>query len=147
MRTASLALLVLLVLPGQAAGADDSFKVIKLEQDVRNLERQVQALMREVDQLKQQLSRAGDRRITPRSAAEPASGSSDWLEVSRWDRVRAGMSELEVIGVLGPPTSMRQEGDQRVLLYAMEIGAANFLSGSVTLQARAVVEVSKPVLR
>ena len=44
------------------------------------------------------------------------------------------MSELEVIGLLGPPTSMREEGDARVLLYALEIGASGFLGGSITLR-------------
>jgi hypothetical protein len=146
MRSAFLALLVLL---GPAAGAaDDTFKVIKLEQDVRNLERQVQVLSRQVEELKQRLSRAGDRSLAaPRSPGEPAESSDDWLDASKWDRVRPGMSELEVIGLLGPPTSMRQQGGERVLLYAMEIGSANFLTGSVQLQERAVVEVNKPVLK
>ena len=57
------------------------------------------------------------------------------------------MSELEVIGILGPPTSMRQEGEARVLLYAMEIGSAGFLGGSVELRDRAVSEVHKPALK
>ena len=57
------------------------------------------------------------------------------------------MSELEVIGVLGQPTSMRQDGDTRVLLYAMEIGSSGFLGGSVELKDRAVTAVNKPVLK
>ena len=57
------------------------------------------------------------------------------------------MSELEVIGALGPPTSMREEGGTRVLLYAMEIGASGFLGGSVKLRERAVVEVAQPTLQ
>ena len=57
------------------------------------------------------------------------------------------MSELELIGLLGPPTSMRPAEDGRVLLYAMEIGSNGFLSGSVTLKAQQVVSVEKPALR
>jgi hypothetical protein len=57
------------------------------------------------------------------------------------------MSELEVIGLLGPPTSMRTTDSGRVLLYAMEIGASGFLSGRVTLRDRVVQEVQSPVLR
>jgi hypothetical protein len=57
------------------------------------------------------------------------------------------MSELEVIGILGPPTSLRQEGDARVLLYAMEIGVTNFLGGSVEFRDQAVSEVHKPTLK
>lgn len=142
-------LLGLVLLAQPAAAADDPFRVIKLEQDVRNLERQVQGLSRQLDELKQQLTRAGERRPggqRPAAAAAPAS-SSTWLDASAWERVRAGMSELEVIGLLGPPTSMRHEGGQRLLLYAMEIGSAGFLGGSVVLQERAVAEVHKPVLK
>ncbi len=143
------ALIALLALLGQSVPAadDDTYRLMKLEQDVRNLERQVQTLTRQLDELKQQSSRAGDRSTAPRPSAAPAAASSGWLEIARWDRVRVGMSELEVIGVLGPPTSMRQDVDARVLLYAMEIGASGFLSGSVALRDRAVSEISKPVLK
>jgi hypothetical protein len=59
------------------------------------------------------------------------------------------MSELQVIETLGPPTSMRGagDGDERTLFYALEIGAGNFLSGSVQLQDRRVVQISTPVLK
>jgi hypothetical protein len=144
-------LLALLLLLSQAAPAaeDDTYRLMKLEQDVRNLERQVQTLTRQLDEQREQLSRAGDRSAAAtRASSAPAAGSSTaWLEAERWDRVRTGMSELEVIGVLGPPTSMRQEGDTRVLLYAMEIGSSGFLGGSVEFRDRAVTAVNKPMLK
>jgi hypothetical protein len=144
-------LLALLLLLGQSVlAADDvTYRLMKVEQDVRNLERQVQTLTRQVDELKQQLSRAGDRSSPAErsSSTSAATSSTAWLEAARWDRVRTGMSELEVIGVLGPPTSMRQEGDARVLLYAMEIGSTGFLGGSVEFRDRAVTAVNEPVLK
>jgi hypothetical protein len=142
-------LFVSLTLFACAVSAADDFKVIKLEQDVRNLERQVQTLSRQLDELKLQLGRARDIPVSASQATAPASadGSTAWLTVANWGRVHAGMSELEVIGLLGPPTSMRQEGDKRLLLYAMEIGSSGYLSGSVSLLERTVVEVSKPVLK
>jgi hypothetical protein len=57
------------------------------------------------------------------------------------------MSELEVITLLGPPTSLREQDGDRVLLYALEIGASGFLGGSVKLRDRAVTEVREPVLQ
>jgi hypothetical protein len=57
------------------------------------------------------------------------------------------MSELEVIGTLGPPTTMRDEGGAKVLRYEMEIGPTGFLAGSVTLRDRVVAEVRKPALQ
>ena len=144
-------LIALLALLGQSALAadDDTYRLMKLEQDVRNLERQVQTLTRQIDELKQQSERAGERSsaVTRSSTAPPAASSTAWLEAARWDRVRPGMSELEVIGILGPPTSMRQEGEARVLLYAMEIGSSGFLGGNVELRDRAVSEVHKPTLK
>jgi hypothetical protein len=147
MRTLLIALLALL--GGSALAADDAtYRLMKLEQDVRNLEREVQTLTRQLDELKQQSARAGERSSAAlRSSTTPAAMSGDWLEAARWDRVRPGMGELEVIGILGPPTSMRQEDETRVLLYAMEIGSSGFLSGSVELRERKVSEVNMPVLK
>ena len=141
-------LALLLLVQGALAADDDTYRLMKLEQDVRNLERQVQTLTRQLDDLRQQQSRAGDHTASPRSSNAPAGVSSTaWLEAGRWDRIRTGMSELEVIGVLGPPTSMREEDGARVLLYAMEIGSSGFLGGSVEFRDRAVTAVNKPVLR
>jgi hypothetical protein len=142
------ALLAALLSFSAVAAEDDTYRLMKVEQDVRNLERQVQTLTRELDDLRQQQSRAGDYNPSARSSSTPAVASSTaWLEAPRWERIRTGMSELEVIGVLGPPTSMRQDGDTRVLLYAMEIGSSGFLGGSVEFKDRAVTSINKPVLR
>ena len=144
-------LLALLLLLGQSALAadDDTYRLMKVEQDVRNLERQVQTLTRQLDEVKQQQSRAVDRSspAARSSSASAATSSTAWLEAARWDRVRTGMSELEVIGVLGQPTSLREENGARVLLYALEIGSAGFLGGSVEFRDRAVTAVNKPTLK
>lgn len=131
---------------GSTATAADDFKVIKLEQDVRNLERQVQTLSRQIDELKMQLSRSGERPSLPQLSTSVAT-SDAWLDAAKWQRVRPGMKELDVIGLLGPPASMREENGMRVLLYAMQIGSSGFLSGSVSLRDRAVVDVQAPVLK
>jgi hypothetical protein len=130
-----------------AGAAADDFKIIKLEQDVRNLERQVQGLMREVTELRSRLSRTGERPALDRASGPMQAASFEWLSAANWDRVRAGMTEFELIGLLGPPTSMRPAEEGRVLLYAMEIGSNGFLSGSVTLKGQQVVAVEKPTLK
>lgn len=149
MRYPLLALVLLLL--GQSALAQDdvTYRLMKVEQDVRNLEREVQTLNRQLDEQRQQLSHTGDRSLpVTRSSVAPAAGSTTaWLEAGRWDRVKAGMSELDVINVLGAPTSMREENGARLLLYAMEIGSSGFLGGSVEFRDRAVTAVNKPVLK
>jgi hypothetical protein len=141
------ALLVVLLSFSAVAADDDTYRLMKLEQDVRNLERQVQTLDRQLDEVRQQQSRAGGAPTARSSSAPAGTSSTAWLDATRWNRVRAGMTEIEVISVLGPPTSMRQDGDTRVLLYALEIGSSGFLGGSVEFRDRAVTAINKPVLK
>ena len=81
------------------------------------------------------------------AASPPAATSDEWIDAAKWARVKPGMSELEAITLLGPPTSMREENGARVLYYALEIGASGFLGGSVTLRDRVVSEVRTPQLQ
>jgi hypothetical protein len=136
---------MLLCVPLAATAADD-LKISQLETDVRDLQRQVQAQSQQINELRSQLSRPG---IQPRQPSPPAAVAAGgvWLDASKWQRLHPGMNELEVIGVLGPPTSMRTRDNERVLFYAMEIGSSGFLSGSVTLRDRLVLAVQIPSLR
>lgn len=137
----------LLFFTASAAGAADEQKIIRLEQDVRKLERIVQDQARQIEDLRRQLGRPDAPSVpddTPRSA-EP---SSMWLSAEGWARVHPGMSELEVLSVLGPPTQLRSGDDgSRVLLYALEIGASGFLSGTVTMKDGKVTGTQRPALR
>jgi hypothetical protein len=145
-------LMTALVLCGPVAVvAADDLRVMQLEQDVRNLRREVQLLSRQVAGLQAQPVRPADRSpSTPPTTTGSMDGglvTTTWVDASKWERLRPGMTELEVIGLLGPPTSMRAQGNERVLLYALEIGTSGFLGGSVTLRDRSVAEVQKPLLR
>jgi hypothetical protein len=139
-----LLLTALLVLAPFAATADD-LRVSQMEQDIRDLKRQVQALTRQIEDLRRQPPTAGVARGTPPSAS--SSTPTDWVDQAKWNRLRPGMSELEVLSFLGPPTTMRDENGAKVLRYALEITSGGFLSGSVTLRDRVVVEVRKPALQ
>jgi hypothetical protein len=142
-----LAMLMLAV--AQSASAADDFKVIKLEQDVRRLEQQVRDLSRQVAELRRTAGTSIDQAAASREVAAPPSSTSPlWLQAKNWQRLKNGMSELQVIDILGPPTSTRAaDADNRVLLYALEIGIGSFLSGSVELRDRRVVEIKSPVLK
>jgi hypothetical protein len=144
MRYALLACLAVFAPPLGAAVDDTRF--IKLEQDVRRLEAAVGELSRQLDLLKEQVARGAPSpgRAKPPATAAPSAG---WLSAANWNRVQAGMSELEVIDILGLPTSMRSAEGARVLLYATEIGSSGFLGGSVTLRDGRVTEVAVPVLK
>jgi hypothetical protein len=140
-----LTLVMLAALPATAADIDAG-RISFLEQEVRNLQRQVQALSNQMDALRAQPGRLAPQTSVP-ARAQPTAADPKWVDAGKWRALRPGMSELDVIAALGPPTSMREGNGARVLLYALEIGASGFLGGSVTLRERAVTEVRQPSLQ
>jgi hypothetical protein len=143
MRRPLLLLMSLIALPAFAA---EDPRVPFLEQEVRNLHRQVDALARRLDSATSRPDRLPAKPAASRSLA-PAADPASWIDAAKWRQLRPGMSELEVLAALGPPTSMRDEDGARMLLYALEIGGSGFLGGSVTLRDRVVTEVRQPVLQ
>jgi hypothetical protein len=140
----SMRLLVLLAAPALAM-ADDP-RVTRLEQDVRSLQRDVMVLSRQLDQVRLQTTRPTlDGSVPPPPVL--ALSNPGWVDAAKWKRLRPGMSELEVIGSLGPPTSTREKDGSRELFYAMEIGDSAYLAGSVVMRDHVVAEVRSPVLR
>jgi hypothetical protein len=141
-------LALMLLLPLTASAADD-IRVSFLEQEVRNLQRQVQALSRQMDDLRTRPERLGSPAAVTAAPAEfgVATNLPRWVDAALWKKLRTGMNELEVVSSLGPPTSMREEQGATVLLYALEIGSSGFLGGSVKLRDRAVVEIRQPTLQ
>lgn len=139
----------LLLATGLPCHAADDFKVIRLEQTILELERRVEDLSRQIVELQRRSVGPPARPEGPAECPAAPDCSPAWLSAANWNRVRAGMGEFEVIGLLWPPSSVRgtPDSDSRTLLYAMEIGASGFLSGRVTLRGRRVIEVELPVLK
>lgn len=136
------------LLPG--AEAADDLRVDQLRQDVRELQRMVREQERRIRELERELltrspAPPGDRgRGALKRGAEPP----PWLSVTRWSRIEPGMTEADVVALLGPPSSTRStSGGGRALLYALELSADGFLSGRVELVNGRVTAVSPPVLR
>jgi hypothetical protein len=139
----SIGLAALAVLPIAAFAADD-LRIEQLKQDIAELHRLLREYDRRIDQLEQQRFRAP----TQLPGRAPP-GSDKWLTPANWDKVRPGMSEQQVLEVLGYPTSVRQtETDgAKTLFYTMQVGPSGFLSGRVVIAGDAVREVERPVLR
>jgi hypothetical protein len=140
--------LLMMVLAGASLStlAADDLKVSQLEQDVRDLQRQVQALSRQIEM--QRLQPAPSGIASGRQSPPPVAATTPaWVDAAKWSKLRPGMSELEVVTLLGAPTSMRAGADQRTLMYALEIGSSGFLSGSITLRDGQVVDIRKPALQ
>lgn len=135
---------------GGAVRADD-FKIAQIEQDLRELKREVERQVRRIEYLESEVARSRATLTPPPGRAGPTSSDSSpaWFNIANWDQVKPGATELEVIGLLGPPSTLRRapDGNSQTLLYAFEIGVGGFLVGSVTLIDKRVSEVSKPALQ
>lgn len=126
----------------------DDLRVRQLEAEILRLQQQVDAQALRIEALE----RAA--RLTP---PDPSSVSSVrapdtspvWLATANWDRVKPGMTALEVIAILGRPTSTRnsEDGKLRVLFYAMELGPDKYLSGTIRLDDSGVTEINRPMLK
>ena len=134
----------------EALYADD-FRITKLEQDVLELRRDVQLQQRKLELLEQQLALqpTGSSSAAARVAGTESGAPAAWISHSAWRRIKPGMSEIEVVEILGAPTSMRNAVDAttKILFYTLEIGASGFLSGNVKVANHRVLEVQVPLLK
>jgi hypothetical protein len=132
-----------------AQGGVDALRVRQLEQDILRLQRELDTQSRRLETLErtQRIASAGVPSHAPTSKAPDNSPS--WLVGTNWDRVRPGMKELDVIALLGRPTTVRMDDDgkARSFFYAMELGPNAILSGSVRLGDAGVTEITRPALR
>jgi hypothetical protein len=149
-RLSALASALLLACPVSfAAGGVDDLRVRQLEQDIMRLQRELDAQSRRLESLERTQRSASSGMPVPAPATRPQDNSPAWLIGTNWDRVRPGMKELDVIALLGRPTTVRMEDDGkgRALFYAMELGPNAILSGNVRLGDTGVTQVNRPVLR
>jgi hypothetical protein len=131
------------------AGAAEDYRVMKLEQDMRTLERHVQTLQRQLLEVQQQARRADPNFSTDDSRRSNTDDTEPkWLVAAAWNRVKPGMSEFQVIEILGKPTALRPDAaGRRALLYTLEIGTTGFLTGTISFERGTVIEVQTPTLR
>ena len=67
-----------------------------------------------------------------------------WHRASNWALIKAGMSEAQVVEILGPPTSVDTSIDTRILVYAPDARSTSTLKGSVTLTGDRVNSMVPP---
>ena len=134
-----------LALISSITSADD-FRVNYLEQEVRELKRQVLSLTQRLDQVTTRPPREPST-VSRNMVSERPAPETTWVDAKKWKSLRRGMSELEVIELLGRPSTTRNEGGARVVLYAMEIGDSGFLGGSVRFRDGIVDEIRQPTLQ
>ncbi len=131
------------------AFAQDEYRVRQLENDVLRLQREIDAQSTRIERLESSSRTPG---LTPppvTSSPRAADSSPAWLIGTNWDKLRTGMKELDVIALLGRPTSVHTDPDTKThtMFYAMELGPNTFLTGNVRFGDAGVAEITRPALR
>ncbi len=149
-RFATLALATIaFTMPASAQLPVDDLRVRQLESEVQRLQREVDAQARRIEMLEQaaRMATPGAALNAPVPHAENTSPA--WLVASSWDRIKPGMTTLDVVAILGRPTSTRNtdDGKGRVFFYAMELSPDELLGGSIRFGDAGVVEIKRPVLK
>ncbi len=143
---ATLLLIACIVQQPVLAAPIDEFRLSDIEQNLRDLQTTVREQARQITELQRQ---SGSKSITSTSSnANSSAGDPRWLSSAGWNRLKPGMTELQVIELLGPPTQHRSaDRSTQHLLYALEIGRSGFLSGRVVLTDGKVTAIEMPSLK
>ncbi|MEJ0038891.1 MAG: hypothetical protein WDO68_22965 [Gammaproteobacteria bacterium] len=128
--------------------AQDDIRVRQLENEVLRLQREIDTQNQRIERLESSTRSPGSLPpvvVTPRAA----DSSPSWLVSTNWDKLRTGMKELDVIALLGRPTSVRSDDGARThtMFYAIELGPNAFLTGNVRFGDAGVAEINRPTLR
>jgi hypothetical protein len=144
---------VLVLAGAQPAWGQDELRVRQLENEVSRLQRELDAQSRRIDELERNLRGTSTRSLSPAPPdviRREADSSPAWLLTTNWDRIKPGMKDIDVIALLGRPTTVRPDpdgGKGHSLMYALELGPNAVLAGSVRLDDSGVAQVTKPTLR
>jgi hypothetical protein len=130
--------------------AQDDLRVRQLENEVLRLQREIDAQNQRIERLESNARAPGSVPLPPSVVSPRAADSSPaWLVSTNWDKVRTGMKEIDVIALLGRPSSVRSDKDPpgHTMFYALELGPNQFLTGNVRFGDAGVAEISRPTLR
>ncbi len=124
-------LILLILMCAIAGGQTRDPRVDELTKETALLKRKVADQEDRIAQLEKAV-KALQSAATPMPTPIP-SETPPWHKASNWTLIKSGMSEAQVVGILGPPTSVDASIDKRILLYTPDPNSTLTLKGSVTL--------------
>ena len=80
----------------------------------------------------------------PSSSAPRSFSPAPWTEPLNWGRIKAGMSEAQVVSILGPPTSVESVYGRK-LFYKGSVAGSVPVTGYIWLVDDRVTSIEKPV--
>lgn len=130
--------------------AQESEQVRQLEQDVYLLKNTVVEQGRRIEALEREVRSKSSTTVsnTPSTAQTrpAASAGQPWHDRNSWGRVKDGMSEAQVVSILGRPTSVKIIGGPfKTLFYSGEVSSSGSVSGNIQLRDDRVWQVNTPV--
>jgi hypothetical protein len=138
----------------EASQADDASRISFLESEIQRLRSQLGDQDRRIQRLEAELERLGvtgmagrsvERRASPAtSGGATTSGPQPWHASEAWDRVAKGMTQQEVIKVLGQPTAIQSVDNYKTLFYKGLAAGGRTVDGLVNLRDERVIAVKKP---
>lgn len=140
---------VIFIVSAAPVFAQESERVRQLEQEVSLLKNTVVEQGRRIEALERESrgkSSASESNVP--SKAQPRTASSagqPWHDRNSWGRVKNGMSEAQVVSILGRPTSVKTVGGFKTLFYRGEVSSSGSVSGNIKLQDDRVWQVNTPV--
>jgi hypothetical protein len=149
-RGCAIAVLLLIPLAKTAFAQGEDFRVEQLRQEVAALSRTMREQARQIEKLEREIARLANPAPAKRAQSGGPSTADElkWVSAAAWQKLVTGMSEAQVLALLGPPTAVRATGDRsRTLFYTLELTGTGFLSGSVRLDDGRVREIAPPALR
>ena len=137
-----------------ASSADDSARINRLETEIQQLRTQIDVALRRIQQLEEEIERKNGEALVgatppklPDQAPTPAplkAGNFPWHSPEPWTRIRPGMTQAEVVAILGEPTQVESMESYKTLFYRGSVAGTGSPNGLVNLRDDKVVAVKKP---
>jgi hypothetical protein len=132
-----------LALPPTAMAQARDAQIDELRKETAQLKTRIADQERRIAEL-ERIVKALQAVAAPVQAAIPAP-TPPWHLASNWILIKKGMSEAQVVEILGPPTRVDASIDVRTLLYQPDSRSTSTLNGSVTLTDDRVTAAKPPV--
>ncbi|MBI3044198.1 MAG: hypothetical protein HYY78_15365 [Betaproteobacteria bacterium] len=148
-RWLTMLMVVLLGVTSAPALAQQSERVRHIEREIQILKKALEDQGRRIELLERAIqgpSQAVEPTAPTGAQNQPPSFSAyPWHDKNSWGRVKDGMSEAQVMSILGRPTSVNTVGGFKTIFYRGEVAGSGSVSGNVKLQDDRVWQVNKPV--
>jgi hypothetical protein len=112
-----------------------TMEMTKLKSTIADQEQRITALEKTVKALQAPAAPA------PQPIPAP---TPPWQVASNWNLIKKGMSEAQVVEILGPSTTTEAVNDMRTLYYKPDPRSTTTLTGSVTLMDDRVTATMPP---